>query len=179
MRPSLSQWRETLQQAIDQTLDCQHCRHQFFYHKEHEIQVCPFCNKQASPDSFIIFEVLVEIDDDNNAQYHPLNNIRILNQDANISFSSAPYCTELWNQADNLLDIKWGEDKLQLLPINNSTFRINNSQKGSDFTTRKTLPLAKITPESAYYFSMWKPSEIEDDQHLKLIQSYRWGIRKT
>lgn len=176
-RPSLSQWRSVLQQAVDQTLDCQSCRHQFFYQDNELEQVCPFCDEYAESDSFIKFEQVLVVQEEGNDHYHSLNNIRILNKDSNIKFNSAPYGTALWDIADDLLELKWVEDKLQLLPINNATFRINNSVKGDDFTQKITIPLTKIESSNPYYFSAWQPNDIEDDEHLQLIKSYRWSMK--
>ncbi|MFT6906429.1 MAG: DNA-binding helix-hairpin-helix protein with protein kinase domain [Oleiphilaceae bacterium] len=174
LRPSLSQWRTVLQQAVDQTIDCQHCRHQFFYQQDENDQVCPFCDKHATPDSFIKFEQVLVEQEEGNAHFHPLNNIRILNKDNNIAFNSAPYGTQLWTDATSLLTIEWQEDKLHILPTNNATVQIHKAESNLEFTQEKRIPLSNSTPNTPYYFSAWQPSEIEDDAHLQLVQSYRW-----
>jgi len=176
-RPSLSQWRSVLQQAVDQTLDCQSCRHQFFYDENEVDQICPFCDEHAANDSFIKFEQVLVVEEEGIDNYHSLNNIRILNKDSNMKFSSAPYGTELWDSANDLLEIKWVEDKLEILPINNASFRINNSTKGVDSSHKKNIPLIRINSNNPYYVSAWQPSDIEGDEHLKLIQGYRWGMK--
>ncbi|WP_351015706.1 serine/threonine-protein kinase [Shewanella sp. AC91-MNA-CIBAN-0169] len=174
LRPSLSQWRTVLQQAVDQTIDCQHCRHQFFYQIDENDQFCPFCYKHAMSDSFIKFEQVLVEQEEGNAHFHPLNNIRILNKDDNIVFNSAPYGTQLWTDATSLLTIEWQEDKLHILPTNNAIVQIHKAKSNIDFTQEKRIPLSNSTPNTPYYFSAWQPSEIEDDAHLKLVQSYRW-----
>jgi len=173
-RPSLSQWRAVLQQAVDQTLDCQHCRQQFFYQQEESDQTCSFCDEYAASDSFIKFEQVLVEQEEGDAQFHPLNNIRILNKDDNIVFNSAPYGTQLWTDATSLLTIEWQEDKLHILPTNNATVLIHKAESNLEFTQEKRIPLSNSTPNTPYYFSAWQPSEIEDDAHLQLVQSYRW-----
>ncbi|MBE8232934.1 MAG: protein kinase [Endozoicomonadaceae bacterium] len=174
LRPSLSQWRKELQQAVDQTLDCQYCRHQFFYQESNELQICSFCDKEAAPDSFIVFEqILVELDDGKN-QFHPLQNIRILNKNSSLAFNFSPYGTELWVEASTLLRIEWRDDKLHLKPANNTKVLIHKGDSDLEFTREKRIPLSNSTPQNPYYFSAWQPSAIEDEAHLQLVQSYRW-----
>ena len=176
LRPSLSQRRTVLQQAIDQTLDCQHqhCRHQFFYQESNNIQVCSFCDEQAAPDRFIVFEQVLVEKEDSKTQFHPLKNIRVLNEGGNISFNSAPYGTEMWKEAVTLLSIEWRDDKLHLQPTNNATVLIHKGDSDLEFIREKRIPLSNSTPQSPYYFSAWQPSVIEDNAHLQLVQSYRW-----
>lgn len=174
LRPSLSQWRTTLQQAADQTLDCQHCGHQFFYQENQKIQTCSFCDEQAVPNSFILFEqVLVEKDDDN-SHYHPLNNIRVLNEGRKIDFNSAPYSTELWRDAETLLNIEWRDNRLYIQPVNNAKVLIEKGDNEHTFTQEKGIRLSDSVSQQPYYFSAWQPSTIQDDTHLNLVKSYRW-----
>lgn len=174
LRPSLSQWRAVLQKAVDQTLDCQYCRQQFFYRQDKSDQICSFCDEHSTPDSFIKFEQVLVEQEEGDDQYHPLNNIRILNKDDSIVFNSAPYGTQLWVDATSLLTIEWREDKLKILPTNNATVLIHKAESTLEFTQEKRIPLSNRTPNTPYYFSAWQPSEIEDDTHLQLVQSYRW-----
>jgi len=174
LRPSLTEWRSVLQRSTDQILDCQHCRHQFLYETSNKSQSCPFCDQEAEPGSFIIFEQVIVEEADGNTQFHFLNNRRILNKDGSLSFSSAPYGTELWDQADSLLNINWKEDKLHLQPINHATVLIHKGDSDLEFTREKRIALSNSRTKNPYYFSAWQPSAIEDDEHLLLIQSYRW-----
>lgn len=170
-RPSLSQWRMVLQEAIDQTLNCQHCRHQFFYSSNETEQVCPFCDSVAEPNTFKVFEqVLV----DEQGEFNSLNNIRILNVDCTQNYNSSPYGTELWTEAMSLVEIQWCEQKIHIKPVNGSTILINKGSSTIEFTREKRISLAKSSLASPYYISAWLPSEMTSDEHLNLVQSYLW-----
>ncbi len=180
VRPSLSEWRTVLQQAVDQTLECQHCRHQFFYQPEDQIHQCPFCDGEANPESFIVFEQFIVTEqcksegEDDHIQYHPLNHTRILNIGASLSFNSSPYGTELWSESENQLTIEWQDNKLTLRPENSSRIKISKGNNNKEFEHACHIKLSERKKDKAYYLSAWNPNKIDNEEHLKLVQSYRW-----
>ncbi|PKH03113.1 protein kinase [Psychromonas sp. MB-3u-54] len=170
-RPSLSQWRMVLQEAIDQTIHCQHCRHQFFYSSNETEQICPFCDSVAEPNTFKVFEQVIV---DDQGEFCLINNIRILNMDCTQNYNSSPYATELWNDSATQLEVRWCEDKIHLKPVNGSKVLIHKGDNSREFTREAPLPLSNSTIGIPYYVSTWNPSKITSDEHLNLIQSYRW-----
>lgn len=170
-RPSLSQWRMVLQEAIDQTIHCQYCHHQFYYSSHEKEQICHFCDGVADPNSFKVFEQVIK---DDQGEFYLINNIRILNIDCTQNYNSSPYSTELWNDLATQLEVSWGEDKIHLKPVNGSKVLIHKGDNRREFTLKASIPLSNSTIGVPYYVSVWNPSEITSNEHLDLIQSYRW-----
>jgi len=172
-RPSLAQWRMVLQEAVDQVIHCQNkiCRHQFYYSSDNEEQTCPFCGAVADSSDFKVFEQVIK---DEPGEFQLINNVRILNKDSTQNYNSAPYATELWSDADIQLEVRWCDDKIHLKPANGAKVLIYKGENSREFTRETALPLSNSTAGNPYYMSAWDPLEITSDEHLSLIQSYRW-----
>ncbi len=172
-RPSLAQWRMVLQEAVDQIIHCQNpdCRHQFYYSSDNQEQVCLFCDAVADSSDFKVFEQVIK---DEQGEFRLINNVRILNKDCTQKYNSAPYATELWSESATQLEVRWSDDKIHLKPANGAKVLIHKGENSKVFERETALPLSNSTAGNPYYVSAWDPSEITSDEHLNLIQSYRW-----
>ena len=172
-RPSLAQWRMVLQEAVEQVMHCHKitCGQQFYYSSDNEEQTCSFCDAVADPSDFKVFDQVIK---DEQGEFQLLNNVRILNKNCTKNYNSAPYATELWSESDTQLEVRWADEKIHLKPLNGSKVLIHKGENSKEFERETALPLSNSSAGNPYYVSAWDPSEITSDEHLNLIQSYRW-----
>ena len=172
-RPSLTQWRMVLQEAVDQIIHCQNtvCHHQFYYSSDNEEQICSFCDAVANSNDFKVFEQVIK---DEKGEFQLINNVRILNKGCSQNYNSAPYATEFWSDTATQLEVRWKDEKIHLKPANGAKVLIHKGEKSKEFERETALPLSNSSADNPYYLSAWNPSEITSDEHLNLIQSYRW-----
>jgi len=175
-RPSLNQWRSVLQEAVDQLLDCQYCRHQFFYDPTVKSQTCTFCDEVAEKESYLLFEQVLVLGEGNSTEYHSQNYTRILNKESRIQFKAAPYGTELWAESSSTLTVDWKDKRVHLSPSSKGSMLISKGARNETFHKNIRIPLNKFMPEDPYFITAWIIDEIEDDEHLKLVQSYCWRL---
>ncbi|EJO9871326.1 protein kinase [Vibrio vulnificus] len=177
-RPSLSQWRDALQEAVDQMAKCSSVlEHHFYYSLQAENQECPFCDTVTQHSQYTIFQhILTEFNLENSSETtYDLAHFRVLNKGEEISFSSCPYNTELWHLEEPSLTLAFSEDgALELLPNLSARYLVARGQNTLTFDSRKKVPLKNRDADQPYQIATWYENDEKDDEQMKIIQSYRW-----
>ncbi len=175
-RPSLSKWRDSLQEAVDQLIDCDMCGANYFYNADLDKQICTICESTTPSEQYLVFQQVICSQGQAEAEINvfPVNNPRVLNEGNTLDFSSSPYNSELWFSNEASMSISLVEGNVEIIPNEGAVFEINRNEQSSEFKTRKRVPQSNRSKSAPYHLVSWFEDEIEDDEHLDLVKSYRW-----
>ena len=172
-RPTLSEWRLALQESLDHFLSCSKCQGQFFYQSQEDVQICPFCNHELEKNQFVLFEQVLENEDD--AECYSLGYFRVLSQGQSLHFSHAPYATELWHQTEPSCCVELDNAG----NLNFSTIRKDDQIEICRGIRSVIVQKVRILKEKRednlhYQFCTWEQKVTNQPEYLSIVKSYRW-----
>ena len=173
-RPSMAQWRDALQEALDQQIVCvSGCRSSFFYSSESEEQVCALCETVAPGESYTVFSQWIN-DDDDTDEWHYTGIDRVLNEGESLEFNSRPYNSSLWFDEDPLIAISQanGDIRIELEP--GCSALVSRGTQSHTIIRNTRITSDRRDEKHPYMIVAWSEDEKADMKLFELVKSYRW-----